>query len=79
MANSNNKLQDAKLLIAGGFADFLAYLVSSPNPIIVGGGYPPNKIYDAIREGSKEMDFDLTDINPQLWREACRHGFFKGG
>ncbi|MFA5344657.1 MAG: hypothetical protein WC315_00040 [Candidatus Omnitrophota bacterium] len=79
MDDANPNTQEARLLIAGGFYDFLIYLVALPNPIVVGGGYPRNKIYEAFRDWANSVGFDAIEANPHLWREACRHGFFRRG
>lgn len=67
----------ARSLIAGGFASFMIHLVSLPNPIIIGGGYPSAKFLDAFQAWADSSEFDTSVANLSMWREACRHGFFK--
>jgi len=79
MDDVNPNTQQARVLIAGGFADFLAYLIALPNPIVVGDNYPRKRLYDAFRTWAQDIDFDATEADVKLWREACRHGFFRRG
>lgn len=75
--DTNPKMQEAHALIAGGFADLLAYLSALPNPIVVGEGYPRKRLLDAFYDWAKNIDFNSTEANISLWRAACRHGFFR--
>jgi hypothetical protein len=68
----------ARSLIAGGFASFMFYLISSSNPIIIGGGYPTAKFIDAYQEWAKLSEFDTSIADLNVWREACKSGFLKG-
>lgn len=68
----------AKNLITGGFASLLIHLVNLQSPIIVGGGYPKDKLLEQFELWAKELEFDTTTANLQMWREACKAGFFKG-
>jgi hypothetical protein len=77
MNTPNPNTQQARLLIAGGFADFIAYLTLNPNPIVVGKGYPDVKIIEIFKEWCASIDFDITEVNVHMWREACKHGFFR--
>jgi hypothetical protein len=79
MDDVNPNTQQARALIAGGFADFLAHLTALPNPIVVGDGYPRKRLFDAFRDWAHALDFDATEADVHLWREACRHGFFRRG
>lgn len=75
MANKN----DARKLLAGAFADFLIYLTSQSNAIIVGGTYPRERVVNIFKAWASERNFDLSDADINLWREAARLGNFMKG
>jgi hypothetical protein len=69
-------LQD-RAIIAGAFADFLVFLTSLDDPIVVGGNYPRTKILSAFTKWSKSRDFNTEDANVAKWRELCNEGLMK--
>ncbi len=71
-------MNDAKALISGAFADLLAYLTGLSNPIVVGKDYPRKRLLEAFQNWAEDVGFDASEADIHLWREACRHGFFKG-
>jgi hypothetical protein len=74
----NPNTRQAKLLIAGGFADLLSYLTELENPIIVGRGYSRSKLLEAFEAWALFNNFDITEADDNLWKHACLHGFFRG-
>ncbi len=72
MANKN----DARKLLAGAFADFLIYLTSQTDAFIVGGTYPRDRAVNVFKAWAAERNFDLSDADINLWREAARLGNF---
>jgi|WetSurMetagenome_2_1015567.scaffolds.fasta_scaffold01440_10 hypothetical protein len=77
MSEPNSNTQDARALIAGGFASFLMFLYELENPIIVGKDYPKRKLLDAFYEWSRTCGFDPGEANINLWRHACKYGLLK--
>lgn len=68
---SENGVRGARNFIAGAFADFLIHLSALPDPIIVGGTYPRNRLIEAFNKWAKERNFDVSQANVSQWREAC--------
>ena len=79
MGDVNPSIQQACALISGGFADFLVYLTELPQPIVVGADYPQKKLLEAFKAWAAVIDFDTTNADISIWREACRQGFFRRG
>ncbi len=65
----------ARRLIAGTVADLLIYLTSLPDPIVVGGNYPRDRLIMAFQEWAKERDFSIENADISSWRLACRGGY----
>ena len=65
-----------KALISGAFADLIAHLISLPNPIIIGEGYPKRRLLEVFQNWAEDLNFDASEADIHLWREACRYGFF---
>jgi hypothetical protein len=76
---ANENTQQARSLIAGAFSDFLERLATLPGPIIVGGGYPLDRMLNVFQAWTVDIGFDTSDADVPLWRAACQHGFFKKG
>ncbi len=68
----------ARRLVAGGLADFLIYLTSLPDPIVVGGNYPRDRLIQAFQKWAKDRDFNVDQADVSSWRAACRNKFFTG-
>jgi hypothetical protein len=64
--------KDVKSFLAGGFADFLIYLIELPDPIVVGGGYERDKIVAALSTWAAERNFDISSADLNQWRRACK-------
>ncbi len=77
MGDVNPNTQQARALIAGGFADFLMYLTNLPSPIVVGDGYTRTRLFEAFKNWAKISDFDTTGADTHLWRDACHNGFLR--
>jgi hypothetical protein len=69
--------QRIRRLIAGSHADFIVFLSTLANPIIVGNGYPRTKLIDAFNKWAKSRDFHTDDANISNWRDACNTGSMK--
>jgi hypothetical protein len=69
-----NQHESARRLVAGGLADFLIYLTSLPDPIVVGGNYPRDRLVQAFQNWAKDRDFSIEKADVSTWREACRKG-----
>ena len=68
---------NVRRLIAGSFADFLIYLTSLPDPIIIGAEYPRKRLLDAFEEWAESKNFETTQADLNLWRTACQKGYMK--
>lgn len=64
--------------VAGAFADFLLHLIEHPTPIIVGGGYPRDKLVAAFNTWSAEQNFRTDEGDLFAWRNACKLGKLGG-
>jgi len=64
--------EDARKFIAGGFADFLLHLIENPQPLVVGGGYPRDKLVAAFNKWAAERNFNIKNGDLQTWRKACK-------
>lgn len=64
--------RNVKGFIAGGFADFLIYLVELPEPIVIGGGYERDKLIAAFNTWAAERNFDVSNAELNQWRKACK-------
>jgi hypothetical protein len=73
----NDEKQKIRKLIAGSHADFLSFLISLPNPIVVGNEYPRTKILQAFNRWAKSRNFDTDDATIANWREVCSNGQMK--
>lgn len=71
--------QDARLLVAGSYADFLIYLTSLADPIIVGDKYPRTRLLAAFTKWAQTRNFDTDGASVAKWREACDNGLMKKG
>lgn len=67
----------ARKLIAGGLVDFLIYLTSLPDPIVIGGNYSHDRLMNAFQGWAKERDFNINNADIQNWRTACRGRVFE--
>jgi hypothetical protein len=67
----------ARQFIAGSFADFLIFLAALPDPIIVGGTYPRNKLMQAFQSWTEIRDFNTNNADLSAWRTACSQGVLK--
>jgi len=65
-------LDDIRQFIAGAFADFLLSLIETPSPIIIGGGYPRDKLVAAFNKWAAERNFNTKQGDLQAWRRACK-------
>jgi len=70
-------MPNTRELIAGGIADFLIYITRLPDPLVVGGGYPRDKLITAFQGWLKERDFNMYNADITAWRDACRNGDMK--
>jgi len=69
-----NPNDDGRKIIAGGFADFLLALIENPQPMVVGGGYPRDKLVAAFNKWAAERNFNTKDGDLHEWRAACKMG-----
>ena len=69
---------NSRVLIASCLADFLMYLTAMPDPIIIGGAYPRNKLLEAFNKWLKDRNFCVDGADIFIWREACNKGLMKG-
>lgn len=67
-----NMNEELRKFIAGGFADFLLHLIENPQPIIVGGGYPRDKLVAAFNTWAVERNFNTKNGDLQEWRKLCK-------
>lgn len=75
MSVSDEKKHKARNLIAGGFVDFIVFLTSSTDPIVVGGEYPRTKLMAVFNSWAKSRNFYTDDADVSFWRDMCNKGF----
>lgn len=63
--------------ITGAVIDFLLFIAERENPLIVGRDYPRDKLVEAFNTWAKLRDIDISTVDVETWRNACRQGFFK--
>ncbi len=68
---------DGRKMVAGGFIDFLSFLASSPNPILIGEDYPRERLMKAFNQWSMRCGFETSDADVALWKDACQRGYMK--
>jgi hypothetical protein len=73
------KDNQARVLISGGFLDFLTYLSDIENPMIVGRGYPKTRLLESFHKWAQDRNFYTSDANVKLWRHACSEGLLSNG
>ena len=68
----------ARRLVAGCLADFLIYLTNLPEPVIVGGNYPRDRLILAFQNWAKDRNFNIDQADISVWRAVCREKLFLG-
>lgn len=74
----NNQHVPARKLIAGALADFLIYLTSLPDPIVIGGNYPRDRLVRAFQGWAQDREFNTEQADISSWRAACHNKLFDG-
>jgi hypothetical protein len=69
--------QFSRKIIAGCLADFLIFLSSLPDPIIVGADYPRDRLAKAFQAWSKLRDFNNSSPDLHQWQRLCTQGYLK--
>lgn len=67
--------------VAAALCDFLAYITSIKEPIIVGGQYPRNKMIETFRQWCFDRKInmgEITDEDAKLWLHSCQQGKMTG-
>jgi hypothetical protein len=69
--------QFSRRVIAGCLADFLIYLSSLPDPIVIGHDYPRDRLAKAFQAWAKDRDFNTSMPDLHLWQRLCGQGQMK--
>jgi len=72
------KTDYTRKIIAGAFADFIAYLDTLANPIVVGGGYPRKRLIDAFNNWAENNQFNVSDGDIKTWQAICKQDKLRG-
>ena len=75
--NPYQNVDPARRLIAGGICDFVQYLATLDNPIVVGKQYPRNRLMKAFNDWAASRSFFTQDADLTLWANACQKGFMR--
>jgi len=60
--------------LAAALCDFTSYLDKLPDPIIVGGQYPDDRLVRALVNWARERKLSLSDPSSTEWASSCTSG-----
>jgi len=63
--------------IAAVICDFVGYLDTLADPILVGGQYPKNKLIEHLSKWCNDRNFSVEDADGEGWVIACKTGSLK--
>ncbi len=70
-------IEIARRLIAGALADFLTYISTVKDPLIIGGQYDPRRLLRIYAEWCQERGFDNQEPDPTTWLRLCTSGYMR--
>jgi hypothetical protein len=62
--------------VLGAVFDFVMYCNRLPDPMVVGGEYPRDKLIDAFEAWAKFRNIGIDKISLETFRLACTTGLF---
>lgn len=65
-------------VVAAAVADVITILRLLPDPIIIGGQYPDDKLLRAVAAWAHERNFSLSNPDTESWLKACQSGMVSG-
>lgn len=70
----NSRYNAIRRFLAAAFCDFTDYLDKLPDPIIVGGQYPNDRLVRALVNWAQERKLSLSDPDSTGWANSCTSG-----
>jgi hypothetical protein len=72
----NKYKETLRKYVAAALCDFLAYVTSIEDPIIVGGQYPRDKMLSVFSQWcfDRQINIEITCDDSKLWLNSCQQG-----